>query len=247
MNKRGSHIGVIISFIIFIGMIVFLYSILAPKIQVGQSKQSTINSLALNLESMLSGNLTTVSVYANSSSSCVNLSDFASNANLGSPLHATAQNPNGETESSGVSGSGFYIEKTNSANKFFTVYDSANLNKSQSGSPAECTTLGYGSGDGNYTIGQIKTNKYVFESLVKNMINNYGDRGYGSNYPTLQKDFGLPIQENFGFNFIYQNGTPIQTGGGTPASISVYSQSFPVSYVTVNGSVETGELVVKLW
>lgn len=247
MNKKGSHIGVIISFIIFIGMIVFLYSVLSPNLNFGQDKSTLVNSLQLELKSSLSGDLTTVSVYANdTSSNCVNFSDFALNANLGS-LRAIAQNQNGKVETSGVSGNGFYIIKSESGEKFFTIYDSTNFSQSAIIPPAEsCTTLDYGPGAGNYTISQEKTGEYVFESAIKSMISKYGT-GDGINYGVLKSQLGVSGQNNFGFDFIYQNGTSIGTLNQIQSSTNVYSQSFPIDYVSVNGSIESGSLVVRVW
>lgn len=247
MNKRGSHIGVIISFIVFMGMIVFLYSFLAPNLNFGQNKSTLINSLDLNLESALSGNLTTISVYANDTSGCVNLTGFAANAGISS-LNAIVQNGSGIEETSGISGDGFYIIKDPSS-KLLTIYDSPQFSPSSDTSPGvSCAALNYGIGEGNYTIGQIKTNTYLFESKIKSKINNYGNAEYGSQYQTMKTDLGIPLQNNFGFSFIYQNGTSIGTSNTQgQSSNNVYSQSFPVTYVTVNGGVQSGSLIIQVW
>ncbi len=53
MNKRGSHVGMMISFVIFITFLVFLYSILQPVIKTRQDKELVLDSLKTELLNML--------------------------------------------------------------------------------------------------------------------------------------------------------------------------------------------------
>ena len=59
MNKRGSHVGVILSFAIFITFMVFLYFIIEPAIRIQGDKQNILDNLERELLEKFSANLTT--------------------------------------------------------------------------------------------------------------------------------------------------------------------------------------------
>ena len=48
-KKGGTHVGMMLSFVIFITFITFLYTIIQPSIQVQKSKQVTLDVLKENL------------------------------------------------------------------------------------------------------------------------------------------------------------------------------------------------------
>lgn len=246
-NKRGSHIGVIISFVIFIGLIVFIYTILRPAVSSNQSGGGTLaNQLKLSLESNMSGNLTEISVYADSTSDCVNLSDFVSYAGLESPPHIIVKSKTGSDFSSNISSSNsndlYVIKSSDPSSKFLYIYDSPEFNQTLSGTPGSCSNLAYGGGSGDYTIGQVKTNSYIFESSILKLI-----KDYDNNYYALRSYFGVTGGDNFGFNFIYDNGTSTETQSNIPSTANVYSQYFTIEYVNVNGNIESGNLIIKVW
>ena len=61
MKKKGSHIGVMLSFGIFVTFLVFLYSVLQPIIEMEQEKKLILDDLVLALVEMFDSDLTTYS------------------------------------------------------------------------------------------------------------------------------------------------------------------------------------------
>ncbi len=57
-GKKGSHVGVMISFGIFVVFLLFLYSILQPIIKIEQDKKLILNDLIDGLVEMLNSDLT---------------------------------------------------------------------------------------------------------------------------------------------------------------------------------------------
>ncbi len=53
MEKKGSHVGMMLSFIIFITFFVFLYTVLQPIIKTEQNKKLILDSLEIELVEML--------------------------------------------------------------------------------------------------------------------------------------------------------------------------------------------------
>ena len=56
VGKKGSHVGMMLSFVIFVTFIVFLYSVLSPAIKIGQDKKLILDNLILELVEMLNSN-----------------------------------------------------------------------------------------------------------------------------------------------------------------------------------------------
>ena len=76
IGKRGSHVGVVISFVIFVTFLAFLYSILQPTTIRERDRQYVLDYLSLNLIGNATGNMTTMLVNVDepvSPQSCVNL------------------------------------------------------------------------------------------------------------------------------------------------------------------------------
>lgn len=246
MNKRGSHVGVIISFLIFIGMIVFLYAILAPTISVRQNNQAELNSLKFGLESNFSGNVTAISIYANDQSSgCIILSGFTTATGLALPLHLLVTDSSGSPEISNVlasDSSSVYVTRKSASSTLLNAYDSPYFNQTLSGTPGSCTTLSEGTGTGEYRIGQVTQESYALESSILNLI-----KIYDSDYSSVKSKFEVQNGIDFGFSFDYPNGTIVGTTDSVPESSGIYSESFPLTYISLNGSVGSGKLNVRIW
>ena len=83
-NKKGSHIGMMLSLAIFVTFVVFLFSILQPIIKTRQNKQLDLESLRTELVEMLGSDLTTYSggsIRTTDGSFTTSLSQVATNYN----------------------------------------------------------------------------------------------------------------------------------------------------------------------
>ena len=61
MEKKGSHVGIMLSFVIFVTFLVFLYSVIQPIIKTGQEKKISLDSLKIELVIILDPDLTSYS------------------------------------------------------------------------------------------------------------------------------------------------------------------------------------------
>ena len=66
-NKRGSHVGIVLSFVIFVTFLAFLYTIIEPTIKIQQDKESLLNYLKIELMETFSADLTSTSITINKS------------------------------------------------------------------------------------------------------------------------------------------------------------------------------------
>lgn len=60
MNAKGSHVGVMLSFVIFITFIVFMFVIFEPNINLGNSKKSVLTYLEKVLVEKFGGDLAVI-------------------------------------------------------------------------------------------------------------------------------------------------------------------------------------------
>ena len=65
MEKRGSHVGVMLSFVIFLTFFIFLYTIIEPVIRTQEDKQALSDYLGTELIKMSFANMTTFSIKIN--------------------------------------------------------------------------------------------------------------------------------------------------------------------------------------
>jgi hypothetical protein len=247
MNKRGSHVDVIISFIIFISFVVFAYVILQPTLTTQADKTTLTNSLDTALVTNLSGgnNLTIISFSAKQSTikNCIQLSSFLNNANIKTTI--VLRNSTGVIFPVYNSSGDLYVDVSSNPqlNYFFDVYYSPAFNQITSGTLSNCNLLQQGNSANNYIIGQISTSsQYIYDFNLIHLINNYN-----TNYGSIKNWFNLSGSDNFGFNFTYQNQTIIGTTYKTPAFTNVFAQSFPILYLNGNSSIQSGLLTIRVW
>lgn len=246
MNKRGSHVGVIISFVIFVTFLVFLYIIIQPEISMKQDKTATLNSLKSELINNLSSNNATrvsVTIQESTLKNCILLVGF---------INLTKLNPNiiiynetGNVYPSFISAGNnndLYVNRTDTQSVFMTVYSSPGINSTTSATISPCNSLIQGNSANNYTIGEITNFSYAFDGDIINLI-----QDYNSDYFDTKNYFNLTGGNNFGFNFTYQNQTSIGTNDKISGFLNIYSQSFPITYITQNNTLSEGSLTIRVW
>jgi len=74
MNKRGSHVGIIASFTIFIMFLIGIYLVLDPVLRTQKDKQLLLDHLEIDLLNEFSDNLTTA-IISSEGGTCLNLND----------------------------------------------------------------------------------------------------------------------------------------------------------------------------
>ena len=225
-NKKASHVGFAIAFVIFISFLIFFYAMFKPAIRIGDDKKVILKQLENKIIKNVSADLITISIKKDSLENCskINLSSL----NI-SYTNFTVRNNQGIINSNLSLGNLIVENKSN----FFKIYasnESFNLSENHL-----CTSFS------NYTVGLIRTEKYIFETKVIWLINYYNN-----SYETLKDDFEISDINDFSFSFIYNNNTEIKTNEKN-VSISVYADSIPINYINKNASIEVGYIKIKIW
>lgn len=241
MNKRGSHVGMILSLVIFVTFLIFLYTTLEPIIKVQKDKQALLDYLKVELTERFSSNLTTASIGINKTApqTCIILDDFVKDTEMSLKL-IVKDDLTGQILKANVSQTGndlFIIKQETDV--FFKVYDSPKFEELEKVMEIQgCKLL---ENEKDYTIGLIRTNKYLFESNIINLIDEYNSR-----YIDLKEELKIPLGSGFGFSFIYSNGTIIKTEEKN-VSTNVYAQETPIRYVDDQANINSGFISIKTW
>ena len=236
-DKRGSHVGVVISFAIFITFVVFLYTMAHTVIKEEQTEESIMPILEKILIKNASSELTIITVNITNyvGSRCIELTDFTTDFGIDDRIVAWNQE---QVSTPCGADNHLRLDRLDSGDSFFKIYYSEEFNYKGSGSFFPCQSLSEGS---DYDLGITRVENYVFESKIFDLMNQYTLW-----YEAFKGDLGIPRSFEFGFGLIYNNGSIIETQG-IEISKNVYIQDVPIQYVNRNGEIESGFLRLKTW
>ncbi len=245
-NKKGSHVGVVISFVIFVGFIIFLYVILRPVVVTQFEKQSALEYTELSLIEYFKGNLTIVTLIINDNydlggKPCLKFNQVGAinNLNLESQ-NMFALNESGEPVKlqwvAQLTQEHLLLEN-NGENRFFKIFASPGINNVQGGLTG-CTNVNDGS---EYVVGVSQNTEFILEGWIIDIIERYN-----TDYYSLKAEIGLPDNYEFGFDFQYNNGTIISTNRN-PGFTSVYSEEINILYLDPALQEYTGKIILKIW
>ncbi len=239
-HKKGSHVGFVISFVLFVAFVFFMYALLSSRINLGQNKQSSLENVKSEVIKRVSGNLTTTSVKVNqaASQSCFHFSGLLNKISAGQNF--IVQNYSGNIFTSYISSDGdIYVSRSgDTISTLFEIYSSGEFPPAATSGPIGCVDLSEGTG---YTIGLSKTESNVFASEIFNLFGNYTQ-----NYSGLKKDIKIPSGDEFGLIFTYSNGTEIKTPMRN-ITLNVYASRIPIQYIKSDATSESGFINALVW
>ena len=244
-SRKGTHVGVVLSFVIFVTFLVFLYSIIQPAIKTRANEQNLLNFLEDNLVSQVSADMTTVSIGVNKvfTHSCIELNDVINETEI--TTNFIVINDSGYVFDSLISidaGNNYdlFIDRPrDELDNFFKIRVSEEFGGMSTGTMGSCKQMDK---DANgYTVGSIRTDKYIFESKIKELM-----ESYGGDYGGTKKALNVSAQNEFGFGFTYSNGTTIKTPE-VDVSTVIYADEVPIQYIDEDANIESGRLNIKLW
>lgn len=229
-TKKGSHVGIVLSFVIFVTFVMFFYIMIRPSLA-AENKSSVLNTLKENIIEMASSELTSASVIAEEMlGNCIRLNNFFQ---TGIGEKVVAKSDEGETLELRRHPSSNHLQVINEGNLFFRIYESEEFDQIEQGSPW-CD-------ESDYEFGLIKNTTEIFETKILDIIDRHED-----DYEGLKQDLAIPTGNEFGLNFTYANGTSVSTTDSA-TKINIFSGEFPVKYITKDAAIEMGILRIKIW
>ncbi len=248
-NKKGSHVGMILSFIIFVTFIVFLYIVVQPALKGGEDKRAFLESLKLAMFANVSANFTSASVRIDdgvdvSGKNCVSFKRI-----FGSDGLIEIEDPKlivkDEDENSlnyKLSGAGatkdLNVERLSRDDKFFKIYESPVYFLNNDASVSGCTPLDSSS----YTLGLVTVNEYIFNKSIHAL-----EDSYNKNYEQVKEQLKVPVQRDFGFSFRNSKGEKEFGVGEEVVFTSVYAEEIPIQYMDDEANILAGFINLRVW
>jgi len=247
-SKRGSHVGRVLSFVIFITFFVYFYSLLAPEAFADKDKDALLNYLEIEIKENTTGNLNSLSIRIddNSSRGCVLLQNLTSSTD-GDRIKIKNEEGNNVTLRKETGTNNVFLLRDDTQNVFFKVYQSEEFpTLDEEGFPPPAFT-----GNSincnptterlykniNYTIHHSIINKGILLPLFKDLL-----LRYNNDYESLRNYFNLPKGIGFGFGLELENGTVIGHSVDD-VKTNIYVQRTPIEYFTEDIEREQGFLI----
>lgn len=250
-NKKGSHVGIAISFIIFTLFLSFMYAFLSPNVKINTSKQYLLENLRTNLIGNFSAETYTMMVdvvdpVSPDSKTCINLQNIFSDEE---------PTPEGEIPTYMINNLSLKDKNEN-----ILTYDVKNNNNiyvntgtgyqgliEMKYSPA-INKLPY---NGNQScdphddpIGYLKEDKEIYESQIYQ-----ANESYYSDYNGFKNQIQLPENIDFSFKVLDSERNVIIDSeiSELPSRQSVYTDETPIEYIDDSENIKFGFLVLKIW
>jgi len=250
-NKRGSHVGMILSFVIFITFIIFLYTVINPTLNTGEDKKTILENIETQIIKNTSANFTVTSVKINTNSpedkECIQFANLLTTEVSTMPFSMIVKNEDKEIIDHylvSLMVPDLIINRKDKTELFFKIYSSPELNKKVVIKPKSisCTTKTNKEGEDGYTIGSIILNKYIFEINIKSLKTDYE-----KDYEQLKTNLNIPPGTEFEFAFTKSNGEVIIPSGERLKPANVYAEENPVQYIDEVAEIQSGFIKIIVW
>ncbi len=230
-NKRGTHVGIILSFLIFVTFLAFLYSITEPATRVSRNKLDLLEYLKIELLNKFEDDMSTVTLTIIHDGTCGKFENFGGLEGLG----AVVKNETGDKIASYVEINGdTEVSKYEGIMKF---YYSNQFDKGESG----CGSIK----DADYDISIFRTTQEIFGSKINSISEKIKDDP--NYYGELKEELGVPLDTEFGFTFKDGGGNILANANEKNVSVEVYAEEIPIQYMDSEANINPGFLNIRVW
>ena len=257
-DKRGSHVGIVLSFAIFITFLIFMYSILEPSLRMERDKESTLDYLEDELIVRISSTLITATIRndteIDAGVTCIEFKDLLIDLDIDSMT--IVKDKDKELVTAFADEDHLYVSKKEGSDVFYRLYNSEEfetLSEEFSGgctgvtdcdSDPICQSLenedeGYYVGD--IFVGLVKESEKIFLSKIDDFFVNYTD-----DYDSLKNELKISPGTEFGFSFTYNNNTIVKTEEKETTE-NIYVREVPIEYLDPDANILTGFINIKVW
>lgn len=220
-GKKGSHVGVIASFGIFIIFLVGLYFVFEPVLSTQRSKQGLLDSITQDIRKELSSELTVAIIHPHGN--CSILSNSV--VNLTTPVYTVVKEEDGSLVPASFSGENLIIESRDE--NLWVYYSKVQINGSI-GSDSGCETP---------EIKSVRKSQEIFIKKVEDAVSNFTD---------FKEKINIPSNSDFSFSFTLSNGS-VLSAGEKNVSQEVYVDEIPLQYIDYKANNIGGKLILRVW
>ncbi len=254
-NKGASQIGFVMSFVIFILFLVFMYSAIQPVLKTQASKQSLLDFLRLSLlDNFYAEDLTITTIYYKGDSSnpvkdCIqdevggtSLDGIITDENKDNLIIKDEEENIIDYDFQGGSNN-FQMDldsfdlRDSTDDAIFKIYYSDEITSATS-SLSGCKEINI---DDVVDVGSlVEEQNQIIESKIFSLIGLYESGG-------LKTTLGISEENDFVFAFEFANGTKIEPANVVIPDTNIYATTFPVQYLDVDANLKIGYLTIKVW
>lgn len=227
-NKKGSHVGMILSFTIFITVIIFAYGIIGSPFKQPMSKPESLEMVKDNLFNLLEQDVIVLRSYdLLNTTGCI---QFETPSNNFDSVDFISVLDDGTEVNSVLSGGDTLLE---GGHEFVKVYyQEKGLSDTLNNALAGCTPVPPKS---------ISYEKIITEDAILDTV----DR-IENDYINLTQDLSTAIDDEINILFKTDSGT---TGEETRIEMrtNIYAREYQVNYLSREGEMKSGVLILNLW
>ena len=239
--KRGSHVGTILSFVVFVSFIIFFYVISQPIISTQKGKDISLDNLKHFFREKLSTEVTELIIDVSETvpKPCVILRNIGGEFNIGDSVIAkNSKETILESYPSQRNSNSIVVERVSQDKRIQLSYSEDFKRQAEHNPIGPCPNILEGPG---YTMRTILTNQRLSEKrIVENLFL------YENDYDILAEELKVLKGDNFGFSFVYDNGTLIGTDESA-LNVEIKSEAITLLYVDQRGELKEGQLILKIW
>jgi hypothetical protein len=243
-NKRGSHVGIMVSFMIFITFVVFFLSVVTTKVEKNKNKEITLEYIEMKILRNTSYPLTSAIVNITQQAgdnACVELKDlfiYLNSTSYGGVVKDYSNNLQSSYIDNEEIQKNLKINRSNSEETFFELSLSPAFERFISNNDLTCTLKI--NPEGYKFLSIRKDNIYTFESEFERL-----NQSYSNDYEELKRELFVPEGNEFIFEFEKSNGEVIKPSVNLTTS-NIYSDEVPIQYIDKSGNIKSGFLRVKI-
>ena len=235
MKKKGSHVGVVLSFVVFVTFLLFIFTTLQPLTQTNQKRDILIDYLKDTIRQEVSSNLTKITVSGVEDSKQF-LKIKPSEGVDYTDKFVVAKNNEFKDLSIKKEGGDLFVEKGGNTGLFYIYLSPENITgKFFNTLPGGANAVE----EVNISLYQEKV--YIFESKILDFINETMEY-----YPVVKDELDVSAGNEFGLVFENAHGI-IEGTEEQDVQSDIYVDRIPVEYVNSNASVLHGFLSIKVW
>jgi len=231
LNKRGSHVGMILSFVIFITFLMMLYLTFQPSLKLKESKKQELDYIQNKVIENISEQVfyVTYSYTPSGNDDCLEVSipTHLENKTVIAKIQGTTMNSESDGER-------VRTEISDSENKIVKFFYSESI----STTPPTCSRF---VNENQVEEELSQTREEIIEWRTINLI-----ESHKKNYTTLKKNLGIADGTEFNIKFAYGNGTEIESKR-TQKTNSVFAENIPVQYLNSSADINRGIISIQVW
>ncbi|MCW8966508.1 MAG: hypothetical protein OQK82_07470 [Candidatus Pacearchaeota archaeon] len=232
-NKKASHVGMILSFVIFISFLVFIFSIFGSPINFSQSNEPLLNHYQMKINELFTSTITIITISPDNSldKECIKVD----NSEFGLiDLNTIVKDKDSNIVDSKISGDYLYFEWDSET--FFKIYYSKKLEyKEDNIDTTDCYILS------EDKISSFREDYYYDKSEILDFFSQYK-----ANYTSLKSIVEIPANNDFGLTFIDTYGNEIKTQE-KEVQTNIYSKEIPIQYFDEYAQINSGFINIRIW